>query len=260
MVKDLNNQFGLILGGSDGLGYASALKLAQHGMNLIIFYRASRMQKEAVDARFDIIKDQGVQLYTFNADVTREDKMKDYVNEVVKVLGKNRLSLVLHSVSKGNLKPMTGDNTLNTADFQQTIHSMGLSLYSWSRALIDAQLMDNPSQILSFTSEGSTRPMPGYAAVSAAKASLEAISRSMAIEFAPQGIRTNCIQAGVTDTTSLQMIPNYEQLKENALNRNPFNELTTPQKVADVVYLLSKKEASWINGTVIKVDGGESLQ
>lgn len=259
-MKDLENQYGLILGGSDGLGYASALKLAQHGMNLIIFYRASRMQNEAIEARFDIIRGQGVQLFTFNADVTRDDKLNDYINEVKNTLGENRLNLVLHSISKGNLKPMTGDNNLNTADFQQTIHSMGLSLYSWVKSLIELQLLKNPAQILSFTSEGSTRPMPGYAAVSAAKASLEAISRSMAIEFAPFGIRTNCIQAGVTDTTSLQMIPNYEQLKENALTRNPFNNLTTPQKVADVVYLLSKKEASWINGTIIKVDGGESLQ
>jgi enoyl-[acyl-carrier protein] reductase I len=260
MVRELENQYGLILGGSDGLGYASALKLARHGMNLIIFYRASRMQKEAIVTRFDAIREQGIQLLTFNVDVTREDKLAEYINEVKNSLGTNRLSLVLHSISKGNLKPMTGDNALNTADFQQTIHSMGLSLYSWSKSLIDAQLFENTAQILSFTSEGSMRPMSGYAAVSASKASLEAISRSMAIEWAPHGIRTNCIQAGVTDTTSLQMIPNYEQLKENAIRRNPFNELTTPQKVADVVYLLCKKEARWINGAIIKVDGGESLQ
>ena len=82
----------------------------------------------------------------------------------------------------------------------------------------------------------------------------------MAVEFAPLGIRANCIQAGVTDTFSLSLIPNYEELKNHALQRNPNNELTTPEKVAGVVYLLCKKEAGWINGTIIKVDGGESLQ
>jgi enoyl-[acyl-carrier protein] reductase I len=259
MVKELDTQYGLILGGSDGLGYASALKLAQHGMNLIIFYRASRVQKEAIDQRFEKIKSLGIRLLTVNADATREDRLDGYIADIKEFLDGNRLNLVLHSISKGNLKPLTGDSILNTADFQQTIHSMGLSLYSWSSALITADLMASPSQILSFTSEGSTKPMPGYAAVSAAKATLEAITRSMAIEWAILGIRTNCIQAGVTDTLSLSMIPQYETLKKVATDRNPFHELTTPQKIADVVYLLSKKEAAWINGTVIKVDGGESL-
>jgi enoyl-[acyl-carrier protein] reductase I len=55
------------------------------------------------------------------------------------------------------------------------------------------------------------------------------------------------------------MIPGSEQLKAYSLKRNPFQRLTTPEEVANVVYLLSKDEASWINGTVIKVDGGESL-
>jgi NAD(P)-dependent dehydrogenase (short-subunit alcohol dehydrogenase family) len=56
------------------------------------------------------------------------------------------------------------------------------------------------------------------------------------------------------------MIPGSEQLAKFAQKRNPFNRLTMPSDVANVVYLLCTKEAAWINGTVIKVDGGESLQ
>jgi enoyl-[acyl-carrier protein] reductase III len=82
----------------------------------------------------------------------------------------------------------------------------------------------------------------------------------MALEFAPLGITTNCLQAGVTETPSFKMIPGSDRLSKFAKKRNPFNKLTTPQDVANVVYLLCKDEASWINGTVIKVDGGESLQ
>ncbi|HJT72820.1 MAG TPA: SDR family oxidoreductase, partial [Chitinophaga sp.] len=98
-----------------------------------------------------------------------------------------------------------------------------------------------------------------YAAVSAAKAALEAISRSIALEFAPVGIRANCVQAGVTDTRSLQMIPGSEQLIEHTKKRNPFQRLTTPEDVANVVYLLCKDEAAWINGAVIPVNGGEHI-
>ncbi len=260
MVKDFENKYALILGGSSGLGYASALKLAQHGMNLIIFYRASRMQADEIETRFDIIRSFGIRLLTVNSDATREDKLEQNLEKIKTFLDDQKLSVFLHSISKGNLKPMTGDNTLTTNDFQQTIHSMGISLYSWTKALFEAHLFAKPAKILSFTSEGSTRPMKSYAAVSAAKATLEAINRSIAIEFAPHQITSNCIQAGATDTLSLSMIPMYEELKKESLKRNPHGELTTPERVANVVYLMSREEASWITGTVIKVDGGESLQ
>ena len=73
------------------------------------------------------------------------------------------------------------------------------------------------------------------------------------------GIKANCIQAGVTETKSLRMIPGYQKIIENAMQRNPNNRLTTPEDVANAVYLLTTDEAKWITGTVIKVDGGESL-
>ena len=82
----------------------------------------------------------------------------------------------------------------------------------------------------------------------------------MALEFATIGIKANCIQAGIVETASFKMIPGSEHIKENALNRNPNNRLTLPEDVANVVYLLTREEAKWITGTVIKVDGGEHLR
>jgi len=81
----------------------------------------------------------------------------------------------------------------------------------------------------------------------------------MALEFAPIGIKVNCIQAGVTDTPSMNRIPGSKLLKENAIKRNPNGRLTTPEDVANVVYLLCQDEARWITGTIVKADGGESL-
>ncbi|AZQ44370.1 SDR family oxidoreductase [Nonlabens ponticola] len=258
MVKDLDGKVGLILGGSSGLGFASAQKLAAHGMRLIIVYRASRIQVNTIQARFDTLEHAAQHLY-INADATSSIKLPSIIEQVTAFLDKRKIYLLLHSISKGNLKPMTGDNPLNVGDFEQTVHSMGISLYEWSQALISKELIANPARIISFTSEGNQRPMPGYAAVSAAKATLEAITRNMALEFARHGITTNCIQAGVTDTESLQRIPNYEQLKAHSLERNPMNRLTQPEDVANVVYVLCRPESDFINGTIIKVDGGESL-
>jgi enoyl-[acyl-carrier protein] reductase I len=89
---------------------------------------------------------------------------------------------------------------------------------------------------------------------------MEAIVRNMAVEFASYGIRANCVQAGVTDTTSFRMIPGSETIREITGARNPFGRLTTPEDVANVVYLLCRDEASWINGSVIVADGGEHLR
>lgn len=260
MVKDFENKYALILGGSSGLGYASALKLAQHGMNLIIFYRAARIQNEEIEGRFELLRSYDIQLLTINSDATREDQLDEQLGKIKAFLKDQKVYLLLHSISKGNLKPLSGEQPLTSGDFQQTIHSMGISLYSWTQAILSLQLFTTPAKILSFTSEGSTKPMVSYAAVSAAKATLEAITRSMAIEYAPYKITANCIQAGVTDTFSLSKIPMYEELKMASLKRNPHGELTTPQRVADVVYLMCREEASWITGTIIKVDGGERLQ
>ena len=65
------------------------------------------------------------------------------------------------------------------------------------------------------------------------------------------------IQPGVTDTPSLRLIPGSDHLKQGALLRNPFHRLTRPEDVANVIYLLCRDEAAWINGAVIRVDGGE---
>ena len=93
-----------------------------------------------------------------------------------------------------------------------------------------------------------------------AKVTLEAIARNIALEFARFGIKANCIQAGVTDTGSLRMIPSSDEIKKQSISRNPFGRLTLPEDIANVVYLPAKDEAAWINGTIIQVDGGEHLK
>ena len=264
MTRDFQdkNYWALILGGSSGLGLATAKKMAQHGMNICIVHRNPRAQKEIIESEFDIIRNLGVQFVGFNADAFKEEKRNEILAELKETIGEQgSLRTMVHSVAKGNLKPMLSDDKpiLNTDDFNLTINAMAISLYDWTQAIFKAKLFANDARIISFTSEGNTKAWKNYAAVSAAKVTLEAITRNIALEFAPFGIRANCIQAGVTDTASLRMIPGSEQLKAHSLKRNPFKRLTTPEDVANAVYLLSKDEASWINGCVIPVDGGEHI-
>ena len=154
---------------------------------------------------------------------------------------------------------ISNSSSLERDDFSATLNAMAISLFTWTKAVFEAKLFDKDARILSFTSEGSSKAWESYAAVSAAKVALEAITRNIALEFAVHGIKANCIQAGVTDTQSLRLIPGSDQIKEHTLKRNPHKRLTKPQDVANVVYLLCKEEAKWINGAVIPVDGGEHI-
>ena len=263
MVKEFEdkNEWALILGGSSGLGLATAKKLAKHGMNICIVHRNSRSQLADIEKEFNEITHQGVGFISYNTDAFHLEKRAALIEDLVAEIKGGKIKTLVHSVAKGNLKPMISEltPTLQTDDFQLTIQAMGISLYDWTKAIFEARLFSDDARVVSFTSEGNTKAWKNYAAVSAAKATLEAITRNIALEYAPFGIRANCIQAGVTDTASLRMIPGSDEIKKHSLLRNPFNRLTLPEDVANVVYLLSKDEASWINGTIIPVDGGDQI-
>lgn len=259
----LKNQWALILGGSSGLGLATAKKLARHGFNILIVHRDRRVDFQIIDEEFKSITLNKIKLKSYHIDATNPERRMATIKEIYEDLGPNgRIKVLVHSIAKGNLKPMHSveGNTLNNQDFHLTLDAMAISLYDWTKALIDAKLFAEDTRIISFTSEGNFKAWENYAAVSAAKATLEAITRNMALEFAPLGIKANCVQAGITLTSSFDMIPGSNKLKESALQRNPSGRLTTPEDVANAVYLLTREEARWITGTVLKVDGGESLR
>ncbi|MGO4291884.1 SDR family oxidoreductase [Chitinophaga sp. RAB17] len=258
MVKEFDTYWALILGGSTGLGLASARKLAAHGMNVCIVHRNTRVELPAIEQALGDIKALGVEVLSFNIDVLNPEKRAEVLSQLKAAMGEQgRIRCLLHSIARGNLKALPA---LQADDINITLQHMAVSLYEWAVDTLHRQLFAADARILSFTSDGSYKALQHYAAVSAAKAALEAITRSMALEFAPQGIRANCIRAGITDTASLQRIPGSKELLAYGKDRNPFQRLTTPEDVANVVYLLCKDEAAWINGAIIPVDGGTHIQ
>lgn len=257
------NNWALVLGGSKGLGLATTRKLAKSGYNILVVHRDRNLDIPDIESAFKEISFTGVLFKNFNKDAIQQVSRDELIQEIKDFIPEgDKIKVLVHSIAKGNLKPMysLSDKELSNQDFQITINAMAISLYDWTQALIRANLFADDSRIIAFTSEGSTKTISNYGAVGAAKAALEAIARNMALEFSVLGLKTNCIQAGVTDTESLRRIPGSENLIKQSVLRNPNARLTTPEDVADVVYLLCTEEAKWINGTVIKVDGGESLR
>lgn len=148
---------------------------------------------------------------------------------------------------------------LGSEDFSRTLHAMGYNIVEWVQDMLGRNLFAGDARVLGLTSEGNSVAWKGYAAISAAKAVLESVSRAMAVEFAPCGIRSNIIQAGITDTPALKAIPGSDRIRAQAVLRNPFGRLTTPEDIANVICLLCMDEAAWINGALICADGGERV-
>jgi NAD(P)-dependent dehydrogenase (short-subunit alcohol dehydrogenase family) len=302
------NLWALILGGSSGIGLATAKKLADEGMNLCIVHRDRRGSMESIRAEFEAIRDKNVSLLTVNGNAL-EPKTQA---EVLHILGANgvrpKLRLLLHSIAWGNLKPLAkplGDRdsaleqlaeslgvseqrlfdtcrtlldagyhdlaavvarrnppqetVANEDDLGQTIASMATSLLTWVQLLHGAGMFAADARVLALTSEANRATWRGYGPVTVAKGALEALVRCLAVEFAAHGIRCNLLQPGVCDTPALRLIPGNELIKSRAVSRNPFARLTRPEDVANVISLLCTAEASWINGALIRVDGGEAI-
>lgn len=255
--KQFKDNWAIILGGSSGFGFAAVKKLALHGMNIAVIYRETATTERSLkEELIKIAADNGVTISPYNINALDNAARTAFVEEF-SADKKNKVKLLLHSIARGNLKPLTGDDALSIADIQLTTYAMGTSLIDWARDLLAANAFCNDARIIGLTSEGEDKYWEGYAAVSIAKASLQSLTRYMAVELAKYGLKTNLIQAGVTATPSLLRIPDSETLLKVTANRNPFGRMTEPVDVANVIYLLCTDEAGWINGTVIHVDGGE---
>jgi enoyl-[acyl-carrier protein] reductase III len=144
-------------------------------------------------------------------------------------------------------------------DWTMNINARSL-LFGAQRA---AQSMSNRGggHIISITSEGSQRVIPGYVITGASKAAIEALTRYLAVELAPLEIRVNAISPGVVPTDALQ---HFDAMKDEtilprAIEATPAKRLVIPEDVAGVVAFLCSPEADMIRGQVIVVDGGFSL-
>jgi enoyl-[acyl-carrier protein] reductase III len=120
-------------------------------------------------------------------------------------------------------------------------------------------LMTRGGSMVTISSLGSHRYIPGYTIVGASKAALESLTRAFAVEFAPMDIRVNCVSGGLVDTDALRHFPEYDQLLNVARERTPLGRVGHPEDIADVVSLLCTDEARWVTGQVIVADGGFSL-
>lgn len=254
----------MILGGSSGFGFASVEKLSRHGMNIAVLYREPAAAEKPLLEKFNsLARANDTEILPFNINALDEEGRMKFIKAFITSVSKQHcVRLLLHSIARGNLKPLAEDNenpnnALTADDIQLTTYAMSNSLVDWVRLLLKENLFYTDARVIGLTSDGANKYWDGYAAVSIAKASLKSLATYMAVEFAKQGLKTNLIQAGVTETPSLKRIPGSDTLLQYAAQLNPSGRITRPEDVANVIYLLCTDEAAWINGSLIHVDGGE---
>ncbi|MBI1847535.1 MAG: SDR family oxidoreductase, partial [Candidatus Rokubacteria bacterium] len=229
----------LVLGASSGFGAAASRALARAGLDVLGVHLDRKVTLPNVERLGEEIRGLGRQAHFFNVNAADADKRVEVVTAIERILGPGgRVSVLLHSLAFGTLKPLVADpmtDAATAAQLDMTLDVMAHTLVYWTQEIVARGLMGEGGRIFAMTSAGSTRVLPHYGPVSAAKAALESHVRQLAVELAPRGITVNAIRAGVTETPALAKIPGHEALVEQARQRNPSGRMTTPQDVARAI-------------------------
>lgn len=253
-------RWALVLGASSGFGEASARALAASGRSIFGVHMDRRAGMAHVEELISELRAGGVEAEFFNINAADPGKRAEALDAMKERLGPDgTVDVLLHSLAFGTLRPYTGDQAVSEAQMDMTVRVMAHSLVDWVQGVIERGMMGEGGRIFAMTSSGSTRVIPSYGPVSAAKAALESHVRQLAYELAPLGITANALRGGVTDTPALRKIPGNERLIEAAKARNPAGRLTTPEDVAAALVALAEPGTRWVTGNVINVDGGEEI-
>jgi NAD(P)-dependent dehydrogenase (short-subunit alcohol dehydrogenase family) len=257
--------FSLVLGASSGFGAAACLRLAEAGSDIIGVHLDRRSTLPAVEELQNKIRAFGRQAWFFNVNACDAEKRTEVLDDVAKKFAERgkgeKVRVLLHSLAFGTLRPLVAPSPgeqLTQKQMDMTLDVMAHSLVYWVQDLLGRGLLREDGRIYAMTSTGSSQVWAGYGAVSAAKAALESHCRQLALELGPRGITANAICAGVTDTPSMNKIPNAESLQNVAIRKNPSHRLTRPEDVANALVALAQTCTYWLNGNILFVDGGEA--
>jgi NAD(P)-dependent dehydrogenase (short-subunit alcohol dehydrogenase family) len=234
----------LITGGSRGIGRAIALRLAAPGNRILINYLQNEAAAETTAAE---VRSRGAEAFVMQANVRSESDLK----RLAKVF--DSVDVLVHNAAVGALKP---HEKLRTSHWDLTLESSLRPFWLLSKL---APLAEGAS-VIGLSSMGSQRYIPGYAAMGAAKAGIEALTRQLAVELAPQKIRVNTVCGGLIRTDAIQYFPEGEEMLVLADQLTPLGRVGEPEDLAGAVAMLLSEDARWITGQVIVVDGGLSLR
>jgi enoyl-[acyl-carrier protein] reductase III len=245
----LEGRLALVTGGGRGIGQAIALKLASQGADIIVnFFR----HRESAEKTAKDIEALGVKAETIRANVGDPAKIDEIFDMIGNKFG--RLDILINNAASGVGRPVM-DVDVKAWEWTMDINARACLLCA-QRA---AKLMEGRGgKIVSISSLGSPFVLPNYSIVGISKAALEALTRYLAIELAPQGICVNAVAASAVETEALKFYFK-EGLVKDKRQVTPAGRMVIPEDVANVVAFLCSEEAFMIRGQTVVVDGGTSV-
>ena len=188
-------------------------------------------------------------------DVTELDKIPGLIKMLSDKHG--RIDILVNNAGINQKKPFT---EVSDAEFQKIIHTNVNSIFSLSREVTKVMAARKKGCIINISSMAAQYGLPQVIAYTASKTAVEGMTRAMAVELAPHGIRVNCIAPGFIFTKmSSTALDSDPERKQKVLSRTPMGKLGMPEDVANAAYFLVSDESSYMTGTIIPVDGGNSI-
>ncbi len=231
----------LVTGGSRGIGSAIVRQFAQAGDRVAFTYLNSKEQADALAA--------SVSAVAIRADAANEDEVKRAVADAACVMG--GIDVLVNNAGISHIGLMT-DMTLS-----QYEHLMAVNLTSaflFSREVLRLMLREKNGSIVNISSVWGTQGASCEVAYSASKAALVGMTKALAKEVGPSGIRVNAVAPGVIDTEMNGHLS--EEDRASVADMTPLCRIGSAEEVARAVYFLAGEDASFITGAVLDVSGG----
>ncbi|WP_337968890.1 SDR family oxidoreductase [uncultured Flavobacterium sp.] len=243
----MSTKTAIVTGGNSGLGFATAKKLCDNGIKTYIIGRTKEKTEEAC-------KEIGPNAIPVLFDLNNIDGIAEMIENLTR---ENRIDILVNNAGI-NMKKEFLDVT--DEDFLSIIHTNLLSVFAVSKAVVKNMKENGGGSIINISSMASQYGIPKVIAYSASKGAIESMTRAMAVELAPFGIRVNCIAPGFIKTKmSAKALDSDPERKNKVLSRTPMGVLGEPSDIADAVYYFALSESKYTTGTILPVDGGNSI-
>jgi NAD(P)-dependent dehydrogenase (short-subunit alcohol dehydrogenase family) len=243
----LQNKIIIVTGGSSGIGLAITKRLEKEGALVIIASRDSNRAKPHTSEKVIWIQ----------TDVKDEQSVKNLLFEAVNTHGK--VDGLINAAGMDD--PLQYDiDALTEEDYRNLMDTNFKGTFLTTKHAL-SYLQKSKGRIINISSRLGLKPDDDTALYSAAKAAVIMFTKTMALRYAKDGILVNCICPGPVDTPLMEKVfdDNREEMEEWAKTGTPLGRMGKPEEIANIVNFLLSDEANWITGSIISVDGGQSL-
>jgi NAD(P)-dependent dehydrogenase (short-subunit alcohol dehydrogenase family) len=242
------NKIAIVTGGGSGIGLAIAQKFVAENITTIII---GRDLKKLNDAK----KELGELVIPISFDLNDLASIPKLVNDIETKFG--GISILVNNAGINLKKDFT---EVSDEDFQRILHTNVSSVFTLSREVAKVMIKNVTGCIINISSMASQYGIPKVIAYTASKSAIEGMTRAMAVELSPLGIRVNCIAPGFIATEMSAMALNNDPDRKNkVLSRTPMGKLGSPSDIADAAFYFAGNTSKFITGVVLPVDGGNSI-